>query len=198
MRSVVIRNFKSMSRIGKQPIIISSGVTVDIEDSHNVVRVRGSKGELQKKFSMLLNIEKKEGEQSTIEITPNDKSNRQAKRLWGLTRTLISNMIRGVSEGFEKQLQIEGVGYRASVEGKNLALSLGFSHPVKVDAPEKIEFKVEKNIVTVSGIDKELVGQVAASIRSLRKPEPYKGKGIRYVGEVVKRKAGKKAVASGK
>lgn len=187
-----------MSRIGKQPIIISSGVTVDIEDSHNVVRVRGSKGELQKKFSMLLNIEKKEGEQSTIEITPNDKSNRQAKRLWGLTRTLISNMIKGVSEGFEKQLQIEGVGYRASVEGKNLALSLGFSHPVKVDAPEKIEFKVEKNIVTVSGIDKELVGQVAASIRSLRKPEPYKGKGIRYVGEVVKRKAGKKAVASGK
>lgn len=187
-----------MSRIGRQPIIISPGVTVDIEDTQNVIRVKGPKGELQKKFSMLLNMEKTEGEQNKIDVTPKDKNSRQARRLWGLTRTLISNMIRGVSEGFEKQLQIEGVGYRASVEGKNLTLSLGFSHPVKVDAPEKIEFKVEKNIVTISGIDKELVGQVAASIRSFRKPEPYKGKGIRYVGEVVKRKAGKKAVASGK
>lgn len=182
-----------MSRIGKQPINITEGVTIDIEDNHNIMRVKGPKGELQKKFSSLLNIEKQD---NRLIVSPQDKNNKQAQKLWGLSRTLISNMVKGVSEGFEKGLQIEGVGYRANVAGNKLNLSLGFSHPVEIEAPEKIEFKVEKNIITVSGIDKELVGQVAASIRSLRKPEPYKGKGIRYVGEVVRRKAGKKAIAT--
>lgn len=188
-----------MSRIGIQPIIILPGVEVDIEESKNVVRAKGQKGELQRKFSMLLRIEKKDGQPGKILIIPRDKNNKASKRLWGLTRTLISNMIKGVSDGFDKKLQIEGVGYRASVEGgKKMILNLGFSHPINVIAPEKIDFKVEKNIITVSGIDKELVGQVAANIRSLRKPEPYKGKGVRYVGEVVRRKAGKKAVSSAK
>lgn len=188
-----------MSRIGKQQIIIPPGVEVDIETTQNVLRVRGSKGELQKRFSELLNIEKIDNPPGKIIVTPKNKSNKLAKRLWGLTRTLIFNMIKGVSEGFDKKLQIEGVGYRASVEGgKKIVLNLGFSHPVLVEAPSSIEFKVEKNIITVSGIDKETVGQVAADIRAFRKPEPYKGKGIRYVGEVVRRKAGKKAVASSK
>lgn len=182
-----------MSRIGKQPINIPEGVEVTIEDSHNVVSVKGKKGELQKRFSNVL-ILKKEDKQVTV--VPKNKSSKQSKMLWGLTRSLISNMVKGVSEGYEKSLQIEGVGYKANVSGKILTLNLGFSHPVDVEAPEKIELKVDKNIITVSGIDKGLVGQVAANIRSFRKPEPYKGKGIRYVGEVVRRKAGKKAVAS--
>lgn len=187
-----------MSRIGKQPIIIPQGIDVDIEQTRNVLRVEGSRGELQKKFSELLLIEKTDDKEKKIVITPKNKNNRQSRMLWGLTRSLIFNMIKGVNDGFEKKLQIEGVGYRASVNGNKLALSLGFSHPVEITAPEKIEFKVKKNIIVVSGIDKELVGQIAASIRSLRKPEPYKGKGIRYVGEIVRRKAGKKAVAAAK
>lgn len=186
-----------MSRIGKQPINIPTGVDITIEESHNVLKAKGPKGELQKRFSELLKIEKTEEGGNKIIVTPKHES-RHARMLWGLTRSLVFNMVKGVSEGFEKKLQIEGVGYRASVEKDKITLNLGFSHPIEIQAPEKIEFKVEKNIVTISGIDKEVVGQVAADIRSWRKPEPYKGKGIRYVGEIVRRKAGKKAVASGK
>lgn len=187
-----------MSRIGKQPVNIPSGVEVDIETTRNVLRVKGPKGELQKKFSELLKIEKVEEGEKRIVVNPKNKNSNTTRMLWGLTRSLISNMIKGVSDGFEKQLQIEGVGYKAAVQNDTITLNLGYSHPIEVKAPEHIAFKVEKNIVTISGIDKELVGQVAASIRALRKPEPYKGKGIRYVGEVVKRKAGKKATASAK
>jgi len=116
--------------------------------------------------------------------------------LWGLSRAILANLVKGVTEGYEKKLEIEGVGFRAAVQGNKLVMSLGFSHPVEIEAPPGIDFKVEKNVITVSGIDKELVGQVSADIRSRKKPEPYKGKGIRYQGEVIKIKAGKKAVSS--
>ena len=121
----------------------------------------------------------------------------QAKALWGLFRALIANMVEGVTNGFKKELEIQGVGYKASVEGQDIVLNMGFSHPVKLGIPEGIQVSVEKNIIIVSGINKELVGQFAANIRKVKKPEPYKGKGIRYVGEIVRRKAGKKAAGAG-
>jgi len=180
-----------MSRIGKQPIQIPEGVEVKI--SGQSILVKGPKGELNQLIVPEIKAELKERE---LFFTPVKKT-KNTPALWELTRALAANMVKGVTQGFEKKLEIEGVGYRASLEGNELVLSLGFSHPVKIETPLGIEFKVEKNIITVTGFDKQLVGEVAAKIRAKRKPEPYKGKGIRYSGEVVRRKAGKKAVATG-
>lgn len=179
-----------MSRVGKQPIQIPEGVEVKLDN--DFVIVKGSKGELKNEIRSEIKVEIKDKE---IKLKP-VKFHKGTQALWGTYRSHIANMIEGVTKGFEKKLEIQGVGYRANLEGKDLVLSLGFSHPIKMKAPEGIEFKVEKNAITISGIDKQLVGQVAAEIRSKRKPEPYKGKGIRYEGEVVRRKAGKKVVGT--
>ena len=177
-----------MSRIGKQPITVPAGVEVTIDGS--TVTVKGPKGELTREFQPMMTI-KNEDNVVTVE-RPDDS--REARSLHGLTRTLISNMITGVSEGYSKKLVMVGVGYRASLKGKDLDLQLGFSHPVVVNPPENIEFEVPSQTeIIVKGISKEQVGQVAADIRKWRKPEPYKGKGIRYEGEFVRRKLGKAA-----
>lgn len=186
--------FINMSRIGKQPIIIPKDVEVKIADTR--ISVKGPKGELIQPINPQIKLDLKESEgQKELSVSPKGKS-KDAAALWGLFRSLIFNMVKGVTEGFEKRLEIQGVGYRASLQDNNLILNIGFSHPVEIEAPENIEFKVEKNIIIVSGMDKQLVGQIAAKIRSQRKPEPYKGKGIRYLDEVVKIKAGKKAVSA--
>lgn len=176
-----------MSRIGKQPIQIPEGVEVKIEPGE--IQVKGAKGELKQEISPLIEVISQDKE---ILVKPKGKSKKELA-LWGLFRALIFNMVAGVSQGFEKKLEIEGTGYRAALEGKKLVLNLGFSHPIELEAPDDIEFQVEKNLITVSGIDKQLVGQIAAKIRSFRRPEPYKGKGIHYLGEVIRRKVGKKA-----
>jgi len=178
-----------MSRIGKKEILIPAGVEVAINGLE--VSVKGPKGSLKMTTAPEIAIEKKENE---IHFTPK-KLDLKSKALWGLTRTLVSNMVDGVTKGFEKKMEINGVGFKAAVEAKKLILSIGLSHTVDISAPEGIEFKVEKNVITVSGIDKGLVGQVSAEIRRVKKPEPYKGKGIRYVGEIIKKKLGKKAAA---
>jgi large subunit ribosomal protein L6 len=177
-----------MSRIGRLPIEIPSGVDVQIEGS--LVRVKGPKGELTQTVSRDLAFER---EDSQLVVTrPTDRKDH--RELHGLTRTLIYNMVVGVTEGFEKRLEIQGVGYRAQLKGKSLELALGYSHPVKVDAPEGIDFEVpQPTQVVVRGIDKQAVGEIAARIRKTRPPEPYKGKGVRYVGEQVARKVGKRA-----
>ncbi len=177
-----------MSRIGKKPVVIPAGVTVAIDNT--TVTVKGPKGELTRTFSELLTI-KEEG--SEINVVRNDESV-ESNAQQGLVRTLINNMVVGVSEGFEKKLELTGVGYRAALKGKDLDLSLGYSHPVVYPAPENIEFVVPDNThITVKGISKEQVGQVAAEIRMKRPPEPYKGKGIHYEGEHIRRKLGKAA-----
>ena len=175
-----------MSRIGKQPIAIPAGVEVKIDG--NTVTVKGPKGELTRTFAPILTISQNEAV-LTVE-RPDDT--RESKSLHGLTRTLLANMVEGVSNGFSKKLQMVGVGYRAALKGKDLEMQLGYSHPVLVECPEGIEFACPSQTeIVVSGISKEQVGQVAANIRKWRKPEPYKGKGIRYEGENVRRKAGK-------
>ena len=179
-----------MSRIGKKPIEIPQGVQVRIE-GHRVM-IKGPKGELSREFRNEMKIEK---DDNHIVVSPQDNS-REAKALWGLTRTLLSNMVAGVSQGYEKKLEIEGIGYRASVEGDSLSLNVGYTHPVKIGAPERITFAVEKNLITVAGINKEDVGETAARIRAARPVEPYKGKGIKYQGEVIRRKLGKKAAGT--
>lgn len=177
-----------MSRIGKMPIAIPSGVEVTIDG--DTVTVKGSKGELTRTFSDLMTIKEEDGH--VLVERPDDS--REAKAQHGLTRTLIANMIEGVSQGFSKKLVLVGVGYRAALKGSDLELQLGYSHPVIVKAPENIMFEVPTQTeIIVSGISKEQVGQVAANIRAWRKPEPYKGKGIRYEGEYVRRKLGKAA-----
>jgi len=177
-----------VSRIGKQPIPVPSGVDVKIDGS--TVTVKGPKGELTQTFSDVVAIELHDGE---LLVTRPDDS-RTARSLHGLTRTLVSNMVTGVSEGFSKNLEIVGVGYRATLKGSDLELALGFSHPVVVVAEPGITFEVpQPTRITVRGIDKQQVGQVAADIRKWRKPEPYKGKGVRYEGEYVRRKLGKAA-----
>jgi len=177
-----------VSRIGKQPIPVPSGVEIKIDGS--TVHAKGPKGELTQTFSDVLSIELEDG---NIIVTRPDES-RTARSLHGLTRTLISNMVVGVSAGFSKNLEIVGVGYRAALKGKDIELQLGFSHPVLMVAEPGITFEVPAPTkITVSGIDKQRVGQVAADIRKWRKPEPYKGKGIRYEGEKVRRKLGKAA-----
>ncbi len=179
-----------MSRVGKKPIEIPEGVEVKIE-GRNVI-IKGPKGELSREVRPEIKVEVKDGK---ILVTPQIET-KKTKAFWGLTRALLNNMVKGVTEGYEKKLEIRGLGYKASLEGKDLVLMVGFTHPVKLVIPEEIKVAVEKNIITVSGIDKELVGLIASKIRKVRPPEPYKGKGIRYLGEHVRRKAGKK-VATG-
>ena len=175
-----------MSRIGKMPVVIPAGVTVEIKDG-NEVTIKGSKGTLERTFVPELTIEVKDNE--VIVTRPNDQ--KREKSLHGLTRTLIHNMVVGVSEGFTKTLEVNGVGYRAAKQGSKLTLNLGYSHPIEMEDPEGIETKVDGNKIIVSGISKEKVGQYAAEIREKRKPEPYKGKGIKYDYEVIRRKVGK-------
>ena len=177
-----------MSRIGRQPIPVPDGVTVDVKPGR--VSVKGPKGELDQQVSSDMKIELAD---STVTVQrPTDRGEHRA--LHGLTRSLIANMVQGVTEGYEKRLEIQGVGYRAQLRGKGLELALGYSHPVSVEAPEGIEFDVpQPTEIIVRGIDKQQVGQIAADIRKRRPPEPYKGKGVRYAGEYVARKVGKRA-----
>ncbi len=175
-----------MSRIGRMPVAIPAGVTVDIAEG-NKVTVKGPKGTLSRDLAPEMEIKIEDGH--VVVTRPNDL--KRMKSLHGLTRTLIKNMVVGVTEGYEKKLEVNGVGYRAAKAGKKLTLSLGYSHPVEMEDPEGIETKVEGNVITVSGINKEKVGQYAAEIREKRKPEPYKGKGIKYSDEVIRRKVGK-------
>jgi large subunit ribosomal protein L6 len=177
-----------MSRIGRQPISIPDGVTVEL--APGLVTVKGPKGELRQAVSTDMKIEESEGVLTVAR--PTDRGEHRA--LHGLTRSLIANMVEGVTQGFEKRLEIQGVGYRARLAGAGLELALGYSHPVSVDAPEGIEFEVPAPTeIVVRGTDKQLVGEVAANIRKRRPPEPYKGKGVRYKGEYVRRKVGKRA-----
>lgn len=183
-----------MSRIGKKSIEIPS--TVKLEINGQVVKVVGPKGELSTTIHRQISAKMEDGK---ILVAPNKTElNNKVKGLWGLSRALISNMVEGVEKGFEKKLEIEGVGFKAAVQGDELVLNLGFVNPVKIKKPEGITFAVEKNVITVSGINKELVGQIAAEIRATKKAEPYKGKGIKYQGERVRRKEGKKVVAAKK
>jgi large subunit ribosomal protein L6 len=181
-----------MSRIGKLPIQLEKNVQVDIDGS--TVKVKGPKGELVRDFPQNIRFEMEDG--SITVVRPDDE--KESRALHGLSRSLLYNMVAGVSEGFTKTLELQGVGYRALQSGDKVTLSVGFSHPVEVVPPPGIQLEVEGNTkIHVRGIDKELVGQVAANIRKVRKPEPYKGKGIRYAGERVRRKAGKAGKAGG-
>ena len=175
-----------MSRIGKMPIAVPAGVTVDIAEN-NKVTVKGPKGELSRVLPAEMKITQEDGE-IKVERPNDEKRNRS---LHGLTRTLINNMVVGVTDGYKKTLEVNGVGYRAAKQGKKLVLNLGYSHPVEMEDPEGLETTVEDNKIIVSGIDKEKVGQFAAEIRATRAPEPYKGKGIKYDYEVIRRKVGK-------
>ena len=177
-----------MSRIGRQPIPVPSGVTIAIEPER--VIVNGPKGELSERIPRDITVQQVDGE---LRVTrPTDRGEHRA--LHGLTRTLVFNMVVGVTDGFEKRLEIQGVGYRAQLRGRDLELALGYSHPVSIPAPDGIEFEVpQPTRIIVRGASKQLVGEVAANIRKQRKPEPYKGKGIRYEGEYVPRKVGKRA-----
>ena len=179
-----------MSRVGKKPILIPEGVEVKIEGQR--VIIKGPKGELQREIRPEIKVEI---EDKKILVLPQIET-KKTKALWGLTRALLANMVEGVTEGFEKKLEIKGIGFRASLEGEDLELYVGFTHSIRIKAREGIKFSVEKNIITVSGADLEKVSQIAAKIRKVKPPEPYKGKGIRYLGEIVKRKVGKKAVTT--
>jgi large subunit ribosomal protein L6 len=177
-----------MSRIGRQPIAVPDGVSVDVRPGH--VTVKGPKGELAQDVSAEMKVEIADG--TLVVQRPTDRGEHRA--LHGLTRSLIANMVEGVTDGYEKRLEIQGVGYRAQLRGNALELSLGFSHSISVEAPEGIEFEVpQPTEIIIRGIDKQRVGQVAADIRKRRPPEPYKGKGVRYAGEQVARKVGKRA-----
>jgi large subunit ribosomal protein L6 len=183
-----------MSRIGRQPIPLPSGVTVTVEPE--LVTVKGPKGELSERISRDITVAQTEIEGSDghqlVVTRPTDRGEHRA--LHGLTRTLVANMVTGVTTGFEKSLEIQGVGYRAALKGRDLELALGYSHPVEIKAPEGIEFEVpQPTRITVRGASKQMVGEIAAQIRKQRKPEPYKGKGIRYEGEYVAKKVGKRA-----
>jgi large subunit ribosomal protein L6 len=183
-----------MSRIGRAPITVPSGVKVDLQPG-NKVTVTGPKGSLSGEFRPEVSIHQ---EDSTLTVTRRDES-KTAKSLHGLSRTLLFNMVTGVTTGFTKSLEINGVGYRVAKVGNNLVFQVGYSHPVQFNAPPGISFAVDGTTkITVSGIDKQQVGQVAATMRSIRKPEPYKGKGIKYANEVIRRKAGKAGKVGGK
>jgi large subunit ribosomal protein L6 len=175
----------SLSRIGKLPIEIPSGVTITVDSGD--VTVKGPKGELKQFITPAVTVEVKDG---VLTVSPKDES-KVARSQHGLMRSLINNMVTGVTQGFEKKLEVNGVGFRVNGGGQNLEMALGFSHPVKYTAPEGVNITVNKMEITVSGVSKQQVGQVAAEIRALKKPEPYKGKGIKYADEVIIRKAGK-------
>ena len=175
-----------MSRIGRLPVVVPAGVTVEIKENNDVI-VKGPKGTLEKVLPAEMEIKLEDNQ--VIVTRPNDL--KKMKSLHGLTRTLIHNMVVGVSEGYAKVLEVNGVGYKAAKQGKKLVLSLGYSHPVEMEDPEGLESTVDGNKITVKGIDKEKVGQYAAEIRDKRRPEPYKGKGIKYADEVIRRKVGK-------
>ncbi len=180
-----------MSRIGKEPVIVPEGVNVDIQPG--LVSVKGAKGELSVNIHQDITVEQNEG---LLHVTrASDIKSHRA--LHGTIRVLVANAVKGVSEGFEKELEIRGVGFQANMQGKRLVLQLGFSHDIHFDPPEGIDIKAQRTEITVSGIDKQLVGEVAAKIRSFRKPEPYKGKGIRYKDEYVRSKQGKTVAATG-
>jgi large subunit ribosomal protein L6 len=180
-----------MSRIGKQPVSIPDGVSVELQGTR--VSVSGPKGSLEQDVHPRMKVTVEDGA-VRVERPTDDRLD---KSLHGLTRTLISNMVVGVTEGFEKRLEIQGVGYRAALQGSDLELQVGYSHPVRFEAPEGIQFEVPAaNRIVVRGIDKQQVGEIAANVRKVRKPEPYKGKGIRYEGEYVRKKAGKAAKAA--
>ncbi|MDX2112750.1 MAG: 50S ribosomal protein L6 [Alphaproteobacteria bacterium] len=177
-----------MSRVGKAPVAIPSGVTVSVNPSE--ITVKGAKGEMKYKTSPEVSVEVKDGK---VLVLPRDKNNKRSRTFWGTTRNQINNMVEGVSKGFTVKMEILGVGYRAAADKNYLTMALGYSHEIKYAIPAGIEIKCEKpTSIAVSGFDKKLVGQVAAEIRALRKPEPYKGKGIRYENEYVRKKEGKK------
>jgi len=177
-----------MSRIGKKILTIPSGVQV--ENKPGEIRIKGPKGELIQKIHPRVSIlQASEG----VSVKVVNENNKKDRSLWGTFGSLLENMIQGVTVGFKKQLEINGVGYKANLKGDKLSLEVGYSHPVEIAPPSGIKFSVEKNIITVEGINKELVGEIAAQIRKVRKPEPYKGKGIKYVDEIIRRKAGKTA-----
>lgn len=183
-----------MSRLGKQPIEIPAGVEVTLNS--DTITVKGPKGELHQQLHPSIKVEVSEQENGkSIVVSISDKKDKSGPALWGLFRQLINNLVVGVTDGFSRQLEVNGVGYRAAAAGNVLTLNLGYSHPVDFTLPAGIEAKVEKNVITISGIDKQLVGEVSAQVRKKRKPEPYKGKGIKYVDEVIRRKAGKTAAS---
>lgn len=175
-----------MSRIGKKEIVIPGSVNVDLKG--NTLEVKGPKGSLTQTISDYIDTNIQD---NRILLTIKGEKTKTSSKLYGLSRTLVANMVHGVSETFNKKLELQGVGYRANVNGKKLILNVGYSHPVEIIPPEGISFEVQSNLITVTGIDKSVVGESAAKIRSIRPPEPYKGKGIRYLGEKIKRKAGK-------
>jgi len=177
-----------MSRLGKLPIILTEGTQAKIEN--NFIIVKGSKGELKQELNDLVKVEVLEKE---IKVSIKNEKVKKERAFWGLYRSLINNMVLGVETGFEKKLEVNGVGYRIALTGKKLILNVGYSHPVDFELPEGITGAVEGNVITISGIDKQLVGEVAAKIRKIKKPEPYKGKGIKYIDEVIRRKEGKTA-----
>ncbi len=182
-----------MSRIGKKVIFIPSGVNVTLPENGEVI-VQGPKGELKNQFHscIVFSFDEKDGKK-VIATHVHNESDLNERAQWGTARALLANMIKGVTEGYEKKLEINGVGYRAQVSGKNLILNVGFSHPVSFVLPNSIEASIEGNIISLRGIEAQLIGETAARIRSIRKPEPYKGKGIKYIEEVIRRKAGKTA-----
>lgn len=189
-----------MSRVGKKPILIPAGVEIIINGQE--VKAKGPKGELSFLVPSQITAEVKNG-QIIFFVKPDvsgrkliSKQKKNIQSVWGLSRNMVQNMIEGVVNGCVRKLEFEGLGYRAQIENGDLVLNVGFSHPLKVAKTEGVEFNVEKNVITVSGIDKELIGQMAACIRRLRPPDPYKGKGIRYFGEIIKKKAGKKAAGA--
>lgn len=188
----------NMSRIGKKSIKIPAGVEIKVDDGK--VKVKGPKGELERELPQLLEIRILDGAVSVglreASAGPG-RSSKEDSQLWGLGRALLANMVKGVSDGFQKALEFNGVGFKAQVKGDSLELNLGFTNPVIIKGPPGVTFKVEKNTITVEGMDREKVGHVAALIRDARPPEPYKGTGIKYKDEVIRRKAGKKAVATG-
>lgn len=175
-----------MSRLGKQPVTIPQGVTVDFKE--NTLKISGPKGSLEREIKKDVNLKV---ENNSIILEPTNSVN--AKALWGTYAAHVRNMLKGVTEGFTKILDVEGVGYRSEVKGKDLVLSMGFSHPVILEIPEGISAVVEKNTITLTGVNKDTLGQFSANVRKVRPPEPYKGKGIRYRGEYIIRKQGKKA-----
>lgn len=179
-----------MSRIGIKPITIPDGVTVDV--TGNVVKVKGSKGEISMELHNAVNASVADG----VITVKNNNNSKTSRAMWGTTKRLIENMVHGVSQGFEKKLELNGVGYRMALKGKQIDLALGFSHPVLVDIPEGLTVEIDKMLLTVTGVDKQAVGQFAAEIRALKPVEPYKGKGFKYSDEIVRRKEGKKAAAA--